>query len=776
MVKSGIYSHPDVYIEDHINRCIELLEFYIQKNNLMDDDFVKAVKTSLALHDFGKFTTYFQTYIKKENDKAIDKRLKEHSLISGVYAFYCLKNLVSNKSYQAFAFVACKRHHTNPKAFINEFYIPQEDVNTIKKQLESINQDKFNIFVDNLNLPKDIKTNIYLNKEEFKNNIDIIAKELMAFKKDFRKDVISNKCKYDLRDFVRFQYIYSLILDADKTEAGAKPFKPKRIENINLDIVLNYKKTLDKTKFIDNIREEAFNDIIFNKDFDENNKIYSVTLPTGVGKTLIGLALALKLRNQVMQKTGAIPHIIYALPYVSIIDQNAKVYEDVLKSKDIFENLDSSILLKHHHLSEPSYEEFDFGTSRVLMEAWNSEIVVTTFVQLFHAMISYLNSSSRRFNKLSNAIVIIDEIQALPTKYWKLIKYMIKEISEALNTYFIFMTATQPYLMEDAIELSQKKKYIDRLNRYNVYFDLTPKSIKTFLEDINFKSNKTYLFINNTVASSKMLYGLLKEKLENKNIGYLSTTITPYERRARIKDIKDGKYRIVVSTQLVEAGVDIDFDIVYRDFAPMDSLNQSAGRCNRNMEKTGEFIVVNLVDENNKTYSEKIYDKVLLNLTKDMLKDKLFLSEKEFILLIEEYFKEVHKKISNDESNNIIEAIRLFKFDADDGNSIRDFELIEDDKYKSDVFVEINDDAKNVWSEAKSIIKNLKAKKIDIFTARDSFEKLKAKFFDYVIHVDIKKNEPRFDDELNMYIVEKCELNDYYDKETGFGKEARIVY
>ena len=364
--------------------------------------------------------------------------------------------------------------------------------------------------------------------------------------------------------------------------------------------------------------------------------------------------------------------------------------------------------------------------------------------------------------------MIIDEVQALPTKYFKLIKDMIKQLSNILGTYFIFMTATQPYLVEDAIELANKEKYLDKLNRYNVYVDLEPKTIDAFVESLDIDNNKTYLFITNTVASSKKLYKLIKEKV-GIPIEYLSTSITPYDRKVRIKDIKEGKYKIVVSTQLVEAGVDIDFDVVYRDFAPLDSLIQSAGRCNRNMEKIGEFRVVNLVDKENKPFSELIYDIVLLNLTKEMLKDKPTLSEKEFILLIEEYFKELHKIISSDISNDIIEAIRLFKFTADRA-SIKDFVLIEEEKYKRDVFIQLNNEAKDVWNKSKSILRQLKNKEIDIFEAKNNFEKLKSKFFEYVIHVDVRNNQPILDNELNMYIVSMEELDDYYDRETGFSK------
>jgi len=785
--KSGIYSHPNVFIEDHINRCIELLDFYIQQNNLTkdDDDFLKTIKTTLALHDFGKFTTYFQDHIKNGSINSKDKtlkKLKEHSLLSGIYAYYCLKKFVDNKTYQAFAFIACKRHHTNPKSFSYEFDI--KDVDIIKRQIETIEENKFNIFVKNLHLDDNIKDHIRFDKESFDADIDKTIEEIKHLEINFIGDNFGEEEKNTLTDFIKFQYIYSLILDADKTEAGAKPFIPKRINDITPQVVLDYKDKLYKSKSekdINKLREQAF-EYVLSKSLDTSNKIYSITLPTGMGKTLIGFSFALKLREEIKQLTNTIPRIIYALPFVSIIDQNAEVFEQVLKSK--FNNVSSNILLKHHHLSDPKYNsdinnesEFDFSVSRVLMEGWNSEIIVTTFVQLFNTVVSYLSSSSRRFNKLSNAIVIIDEVQALRPEYWKLVSDMVKELSNTLNTYFIFMTATQPYLVEDAIELANKEKYLDKLNRYNVYVDLKDKSINEFIKDLDIDDNKTYLFITNTIASSKELYKLLKEKV-NEPIGYLSTAITPYERKIRIKDIKEGKFRLVVSTQLVEAGVDIDFDVVYRDFAPLDSLNQSAGRCNRNMEKTGEFRVIKLVSEKGQQYSKLIYDNLLLNLTENILKDKNMLSEKEFIKLIEEYFKELRKRMSDDISNDIIEAIKLFKFDktGDRKISISDFVLIEEDKYKQNVFIEINDEAKDAWNQAKDIIKRLKDKKINVFEAKEEFEKLKSVFFEYVIHVNVQDNQPRLDEELKMYIVSQEELDDYYDRETGFGKQFRIIY
>jgi CRISPR-associated HD domain protein len=260
--KSGIYSHPNVFIEDHINRCIELLDFYIQQNNLTkDDDFLKTIKTTLALHDFGKFTTYFQEYIKNGSINSKDKKLKEHSLLSGIYAYYCLKKFVDNKTYQAFAFIACKRHHTNPKSFSYEFDI--KDVDIIKEQIETIEENKFNIFVKNLHLDNNIKDHIRFDKESFYADIDKTIKEIKDLQRNkFIKNKFEEEEKNTLTDFIKFQYIYSLILDADKTEAGAKPFIPKRINDITPQVVLDYKDKLYKGKSekdINKLREQLLN-------------------------------------------------------------------------------------------------------------------------------------------------------------------------------------------------------------------------------------------------------------------------------------------------------------------------------------------------------------------------------------------------------------------------------------------------------------------------------------------------------------------------------------
>ncbi|MGC8735017.1 MAG: CRISPR-associated endonuclease Cas3'', partial [bacterium] len=271
--KSGIFSHPNVYIEDHINRCLEILNFYLQEIPLIDDNFKKAIKISVALHDFGKATSFFQKYITGKREK---NKKTEHSFISGIYTFCKVNQLLKDDKLSLFSFVACKRHHTNPTNFLEEAYIPYDKIEIFKEQINSINEQAFNTFIKNLNLENDLKKELYLNKKDFIEELPNIERKLINLRKTFR-----NTGKYKIEDFLKFQYIYSLVLDADKTEAGAKPYTPQRY-NIPLNIVSSYKSQKFKNNNkLDTLREEAFKEVL-DREIDLNQRIYTLTLPTGL--------------------------------------------------------------------------------------------------------------------------------------------------------------------------------------------------------------------------------------------------------------------------------------------------------------------------------------------------------------------------------------------------------------------------------------------------------------------------------------------------------------
>ncbi|MED3662956.1 helicase-related protein [Ureibacillus terrenus] len=163
--------------------------------------------------------------------------------------------------------------------------------------------------------------------------------------------------------------------------------------------------------------------------------------------------------------------------------------------------------------------------------------------------------------------------------------------------------------------------------------------------------------------TAKEVYKKLKEIVPDKKITFLSTHIPPIERLKRIGEIKKQKYQIVVSTQLVEAGVDIDFDIVYRDLAPLDSIQQAAGRCNRHGMRKGEIHVVHLTD-GYKSFANYIYDGIRLNITQELLKNDA-IPEERFFQFIEQYFEQLQAKTANKESLALLNGIQTLYFDGE---------------------------------------------------------------------------------------------------------------
>ena len=206
----------------------------------------------------------------------------------------------------------------------------------------------------------------------------------------------------------------------------------------------------------------------------------------------------------------------------------------------------------------------------------------------------------------------------------------------------------------------------------------------------------------NTIRTSIEIYSFIKDEFEDEaEIYYLSTNIIPKERLRRIKNIKKSKNRkIIISTQMIEAGVDIDIDRVYRDFGPMDSINQTAGRCNREWGgKKGVVTLVNLVNEDHydRPFAGYIYDNVLMEETKNALSGLERIEEKEIFSLAEKYYKGL-KDHGSDESQKLLDCIKelgyreAFEYKKEDKNS-QVFELIRQEFKTVDVFVEIDDDA-----------------------------------------------------------------------------------
>jgi len=776
--RSSLFSHPGKYLADHLQGVAQLSVRYLKEKTITLLPLEKAEQICLITgitHDLGKATAYFQEYLIAPEDKkeALKKRkTTHHGLFSAVCSYYFAKEVFQNSGedefYPLLCFLVVRRHHGNLGDILDETIIAPDDLSILKKQLAAIAPEEFNQLCGEIkycNLPASLsyehlqKWFVMLENE----NLRSLARKIRRQKKSIYYFLIN--------------FFYSLLVDADKTEAVIGQNQAMKLNRTALSSNLV---DLYKSEFsfpatpINALREKAYQEVTTQSFASLMPGVYTINLPTGLGKTLTAFSFACRLKAALFENKHLHYRIIYTLPFLSIIDQNSQVVEEILRTNGL--PIDNSLLLKHHYLTPRTYKtavhDFEPDEAKIMVEGWNSEIIVTTFVQLFETLITGRNSMVRKFHRLANSIIILDEAQTIRHELWPLIKEVCTLLVEQFQSYILFVTATDPLIFprEEVNELVERKKYFTALNRLQVIVDLEPTTIENFIEKLQIEPQKSYLFILNTIKEAQDFYHVLSNRVQE-GIIFLSSHITPKERLERIEQIKKGKIRLAVTTQLVEAGVDIDFDVVYRDFAPLDSLNQAAGRCNRNGHATGKFHIITLVNEQNKLFCRYIYEPVKLDVTQELLKHVHSYWEKDFLLMIETYYEMIREKCSFDTSNKYVEAIKILRYQKTEGEIYKDFDnesydinsfrLIESYP-KIDVYICLDKNANEIWT------KFLKTREISpLPERRRAFEEIKADFYQYVISIPATvENLPP--EEQGFFFVPTLQLKEFYDLNTGF--------
>jgi CRISPR-associated helicase Cas3/CRISPR-associated endonuclease Cas3-HD len=400
---------------------------------------------------------------------------------------------------------------------------------------------------------------------------------------------------FTLSFFIRM--IYSCLVDADfiDTESYMSDTLKPRGNNASISQLNN-----TFNKFLSKLACDQTKINIKRKDILERclsmaksaTGLYTLTVPTGGGKTYSSLAFALNHAS-----LNNLKRIIYVIPYTSIIEQNAKVFKDALGGENV---------LEHH-----SNYQFDIKDSediqtvseklKLASENWDISVIVTTNVQFFESLFSNRSSKCRKIHNMSKSVIIFDEAQMLPIEYLKPCLLAVSELAKNYGTTAVLCTATQPSINEllppsvKPIEIMDNPKQLyDDFKKVKVV-NKGEMDDNTLANELN--ELKQVLCIVSTRKHAKEIFNRLKD-----NALHLSTLMCPVHRQETLAEIKqrlkDKQPCKVVSTQLIETGVDVDFPVVYRSIAGIDSIVQSAGRCNREGSLlTGNIFVFKPISE-----------------------------------------------------------------------------------------------------------------------------------------------------------------------------------
>ena len=644
---SELYSHPEKLLSEHIAEVTEASRI-IARNHLLSDTVTKRLDEMVRLHDFGKATRFFQDYIRFKpspqdwlGSGENRRESKAHSLLGLLAATKIQKQYSYSEEWLLQLGTGILGHHSKLPSGDDVDRRFSGAVKVLIKQLQDLPLEK----LEELTGYSFDGSAFSPSEETIFDSMDT-CEELFEWLDDLPlSDAIVQR--------LQTQRLFSILLEADKaflalSEDAKKRYGKNGFTHIDQNVIDIFLRGVQASP-VNELRTQARANAHKTLRECTDKNILTLTLPTGLGKTLTAASLAIELRKEQKRK------LIVVLPFLAIVDQTSKVYSDILgkPTKDT--------LIQSHSLSVRDYLQLEGGDADFFLDTWQSDIVITTFDQVLLALLSSKAKHQMRFHNLCDAVIILDEIQALPTHLWDIVQNSLKELTESFGSTVIAMSATQPGFMYKAQELIPNVNEVFRhFSRYQLLLKhQNDMFINEFIEmiDKRFEDLKTrrVLITLNTRASSRRIYDDLSRIWNNTDdcpIYFLTADVVPIDRLATIEILKNSYPQpcLVISTQVVEAGVDIDMDLVMRDFAPLDSLIQVAGRCNRNnLKPRCDVEFYSLVSEKGKRYSNMVYRKmdgsadISLQETRKTLAGNESILEEDVLSFCEEYFSSLRK-------------------------------------------------------------------------------------------------------------------------------------
>lgn len=758
--------------------------------------FRKMIINTINFHDIGKINPRFQC--DKMNNKIMNKDIFEglgskHSIISSVfYIDYFIEEIEKYKDVDKVAFkklshilflnaYIISRHHGDLSGFSEFIDSFDENYNGASNVIDSLGNENY--------------------KEVYIKKVSMLFKKMKVKSSNVRKQLKKNKKEESIYIYTYVKLLFSLLVACDfyATTEFMNDLELNEFGEINdiakfYDIYkqgeiyksirqyeeqeYNKEKNLINESNINILRTEMFLDAEKEliKNLDSN--IYFLEAPTGSGKSNVSLNLSFKL----LEDNKSINKIYYIYPYNTLIEQNIKTMRSIFVSnKDLLENIAvvNSInpikTEKNTAKMEESTEELDYkyyAKALLNRQFLNYPMILTTHVSLFNTMFNNSKESSFAFYQLSNSVIVLDEIQSYKNTIWSEIITFLKVFAKILNIKVIIMSATLPNLnyLTSEVEgtaklIVDRDKYFNHplfKNRVEVKYDLMDKDIEELYNHVKSKSfskNKIIVeFIKKQSAYD--FYNKLKDDSEIKSKIELITGDDNSIERQRILNIVDTSEDIIlVATQVVEAGVDIDMDIGYKDISKLDSEEQFMGRINRSCKKSGIVYFFN-IDKADFIYKSDFRMNKEFTLENDTMKK----------ILVNKNFKDYYLPVLNALKTYYNESLSEFNLDEffskDVGGLNFDkiksrMELITEDMWSMSVYlsktIETEEglilDGNEIWQNYKKLLvdKKLKyaEKEVKLSQARS--------LLNYFLY-QVKKSDIPYNDRIgDLYFIEEGE-------------------
>jgi CRISPR-associated endonuclease/helicase Cas3 len=684
------------------------------------DKFKNCAALCGILHDIGKYQPSFQLKLEGKNISV------EHSVCGAKE----ISKLTKNKAISVLFGYIIAGHHSGLPDYGSE--ASDEENSNLCARLKRKSED-YSAY-----------------KAQLPINVQAAEKELFSY--FATNDNLPSNYEFLIR------YLFSCLVDADfldteefcvgKRQSMEYPewdkccaYLSDKINSFVAQTKLQKSRAVLQRQAFENIKNKAF--------------VYLLDMPTGSGKTICSLKLALE-----RLRSGGKKRIIYIVPYTSIIEQTAKIFKDLF-NKELFPNF---TILEHH--SNFDFEQNDFtddGTGKnklkLAAENWDAPFIITTNVQFFESIYSNRSSRLRKLHNMSDSILVFDEIHTLPMKYFAPCIKAVDQLTANFNSEAIFLSATMPDFQGMAEKyIGRKIEMCDLLPDKRAY-DNFVKCRYTYCGDADIigqlKDKSSTLIIFNTKRATDEYYNSFSGGKKY----YLSTYMTPKHRFKVLDKIREdllkGEKIVVFSTSLIEAGVDIDFECVYRELTGVDSILQAGGRCNREGKRSiEESFVFIFTDAKSKLKGELA---VKADITKGLI-EKYGAENINSQPCLKEYFDEIYRFTQQTRGGEREDINNFYRIDFKE--IAQEFKFIDN----STVSVVIPNDEIN--SELEKL-------KLSGFANRRALQQHSASVNFYELNSLIEQGVVA---QINgVYVLQ---IDDYYSKETGLcvNKDIDLIY